>query len=323
MTPRVSVIVRSYNRLPALCELVELLIAQDHDSFEIVIVEQSLDRPAAAAARLDELARDPHVRLHRFAPLGGARARNRGVALSRGDVIVFIDDDDLPIGTDFLTAIEQPFLEDPQCLGVTCRHERRAPDPISPSYRVLGRLFCMRFSWLLRLPHNFPRLDRRVDRVDYVHGTGGAYRRTVFDRFGGWDEDTPIEDETSLGIRIGRGLAPGERLVFDPRARLRRRNDIAGGLAKRQQTPARFFFLFMTFVHVILGRYHPVRVRALYPLYILGALVWTVGWLWRESFAHDTIARKLRGTVAFVLGLPWHAARMARVPFGQRACEKT
>ena len=312
MTPRVSVVIRSFNRLPALCELLAALLAQQHDSFEIVVVEQSTVRSPDSIARLDELARDPRLRIHRFEPLGGARARNRGVALARGDVLVFIDDDDLPIGTDFLSAIEAPFREDPDCLGVTCRHERRSPDPISPPYRLLGRLFCMRFSWLLRLPHNFPRLDRRVERVDYVHGTGGAYRRAVFERFGGWDEDTPIEDETSLGIRIQRGLAPHEHLVFDPRARLRRRNDIAGGLAKREQTPARFFTLFMTFIHVILGRYHPWRVRLLYPLYVLGALVWTVGWLWRESFAHDTVPLKLAGTALFLLALPLHALEVAR-----------
>jgi glycosyltransferase involved in cell wall biosynthesis len=311
VTPRISIVVRSFNRLPSLCELAEALLAQRHDSFEIVVVEQSTVRPPDADARLAVLARDPRLRVHRFEPLGGARARNRGVSLARGEVIVFIDDDDLPIGDDFLSRIEQPFLEDPLCLGVTCRHERRAHDPISPPYRLLGRLFCMRFSWLLRLPHNFPRLDRRVDHVDYVHGTGGAYRRCVFERFGGWDEDTPIEDETSLGIRIGRGLAPGEHLVFDPRARLRRRNDIPGGLGKRAQTPARFFTLFMTFVHVILGRYHPWRVRLLYPLYVLGALVWTIGWLWRESFAHDTVGLKLAGTLGLVLMLPLYASRMA------------
>ena len=34
--PRVSVVVRSYNRVPALCELIPKLLEQDHDAFEIV-----------------------------------------------------------------------------------------------------------------------------------------------------------------------------------------------------------------------------------------------------------------------------------------------
>ena len=37
-TPRVSVVIRSYNRLPALCRLIETLLGQRHDSFEIVVV---------------------------------------------------------------------------------------------------------------------------------------------------------------------------------------------------------------------------------------------------------------------------------------------
>jgi glycosyltransferase involved in cell wall biosynthesis len=308
---RLSVVVRSFNRLPALCELAEALLAQDHDSFEVVVVEQSTLRPAAAEARLAELAADPRLRILRCPPLGGARARNRGVEAALGAILVFIDDDDLPIGRDFLRAIEQPFREDPRLLGVTCRHEWDAHESVSPVYRWFARRLCMRFSPLLRLPHNFPRLDEPVTRVDYVHGTGGAYRREVFGRFGVWDEDTPIEDETSLGIRIQRGLATGERIAFDPRARLRRRFGLDGGLAKRRLTPAGYYRRFLTFVHVILGRYHPWRVRLLYPLYALGGLRWTLAWLWDDSLAHDTVPRKLLGSLAFVLAWPFVAALSA------------
>ena len=35
--PRLSVVVRSYNRLPALCELLDVLLAQDHPSYEVVV----------------------------------------------------------------------------------------------------------------------------------------------------------------------------------------------------------------------------------------------------------------------------------------------
>jgi glycosyltransferase involved in cell wall biosynthesis len=318
VTPRVSVVIRSFNRLVALGELLEALRRQRHDSFEVIVVEQSTERPRDAVARLDRLAGDPRIRVLRRWPLGGARARNHGVAAARGEVIVFIDDDDLPAHDDFLTQIEAPFVEDPRCMGVTCRQVDDSADRPSSLYRAAATLLCMRFSPLLRLPHNFPRHDRRIVGVSYVHGTGGAYRRAVFERFGGWDEDTPIEDETSLGIRIGRGLAPGEYLAFDPRARLRRRFDIAGGLAKRWQTPAGYFRRFMTFVHRILGRYHPWRVRLLYPLYVLGAVVWTLAWLWDGAIAHVPVWRKVLGTLGFVATLPWHAGRMLGEPLGRR-----
>ena len=317
MQPRVSVVVRSYNRLAALCELVEALLAQDHDSFEIVVVEQSDVRPPAAHARLTELARDPRVRIVHTEPLGGARARNLGAALARGEVVVCIDDDDLPVGTDFLRAIEVPF-EDPRCLGVTCRHVWGERTEIAPAYRALAAGRCMRFSPVLRLPRTYPRYDAPVANVDYVHGSGGAYRRSVFARFGLWDVDTPIEDETSLGIRIGRGLAPGEYLCFDPRPRLRRRLDVGGGLAKREAGAPSFFARFMRFVHAILGRYYPRRVRLLYPVYAFFGLIWTFAWIWADSRAHRTFAHRLGSSALFLVVWPVLAAWALRVPFGRR-----
>jgi glycosyltransferase involved in cell wall biosynthesis len=317
MQPRVSVVVRSYNRLAALCELVEALLAQDHDSFEVVVVEQSEVRPAVAVARLAELGRDARLRVVRSEPLGGAGARNLGVELARGEIVVCVDDDDLPVGADFLRAIEVPF-DDPRCLGVTCRHVWGARVGIPAAYRALAASRCMRFSPVLRLPRTYPRYDAPVSRVDYVHGSGGAYRRSVFARFGLWDIDTPIEDETSLGIRIGRGLAPGEYLCFDPRPRLQRRLDVDGGLSKRDTGAAGFFARFMRVVHAILGRYHPRRVRLLYPAYAFFGLVWTFAWIWADSRAHRTFAHRLGSSAAFFVAWPFLSAWALRVPFGRR-----
>ncbi|MBE7450673.1 MAG: glycosyltransferase [Kofleriaceae bacterium] len=317
--PRVSVVVRSYNRLPALCELLDVLLAQAHDGFEVIVVEQSTDVPAEAGARLAALEADRRLRVIRSGPLGGPRARNTGMQAARGEVVVFVDDDDVPVGRDFLTKVEARFAADPRCLGLTCRHYWGDEETISGTYRWLARSRCMRFSRLLRLPTTYPRYDHAVDRVDYVHGTGGAYRRTVFERFGGWDEDTPIEDETSLGIRVSRGLAAGEYLCFDPTPRLRRRMDLGGGLAKRKAGAAGFYRRFMTFVHNILGRYHPTRVRALYPLYVLAGWWWTCAWIFVDSHAHDTWWRRLAGAAAFTVTLPYHATRhLLKAPFGRR-----
>ena len=97
--PLVSVIVRSFNCIPTLCRLVDVLLQQTYTNVEIVIVEQSTDMTAADAVALEARARDPHVVLIRRPPLGGAAARNVGVERSKGEVLLFIDDDDLPITT--------------------------------------------------------------------------------------------------------------------------------------------------------------------------------------------------------------------------------
>jgi len=318
--PRLSVIIRSYNRLPALCELVGALLAQDHDSFEIVVIDQSTQKPDAAMATLAEYERDPRLRILRFPPLGGAKARNKGIENMRGQIAVFIDDDDVPVGTDYLRLMEAPFTEDPKLMALTCRHVWDAnpdEDRLSVAYRFLAPILCMRFSRVLGLPDNFARYDKRLDGRHYVHGTGGAYRRAIFERLGGWDEDTPIEDETSLGIRMKRGLTNGEYVAFDPRAKLRRGFEIAGGLDKRRNTTGRYFARFMTFVHTVLGRYYPVRVRLLWPAYVFGAWRFTVGWIWDDSMAHQTFGSRLLGTLALTFALPYYAIKaLVQIPFG-------
>jgi glycosyltransferase involved in cell wall biosynthesis len=318
MHPRLSVVIRSFNRLPELVVLVETMLAQRHDSFEVVVVEQSTERPAAAAARLALLEGDPRVKVLRSGPLGGPAARNAGVLHASGDILVFIDDDDLPDGPDFLALMEAPFREDPACMGSTCRHTWDGRDTISPRYRRAAARSCMRFSALLRLPYTYPRYDTQLRPVDYVHGSGGACRRSLLERAGGWDVDTPIEDETSMGIRAGRVLAAGEYLAFDPRARVLRRMDLPGGLGKRTLTAGGYYRRFMTFVHHIIGRYYPVRARALYPLYLGAGVIWTVDWIWSNSLAHDSAWKRTLGSVAFVLSSPLHALKLVTVAFGKR-----
>jgi GT2 family glycosyltransferase len=169
MTPRVTVLVRSYNRLEALVELLEVLLGQVHDSFEVVVVEQSTQKVPAAEARIAELEADPRLRMVRVPPQGGSRARNLGVQHARGEIVVCIDDDDLPMGTDFLAKMEECFQEDPNIVGVTCRHFWKASDEIGPLYRYYAWRRCMRFAPLTRVAYTYPRYDRRVERVDYVH----------------------------------------------------------------------------------------------------------------------------------------------------------
>jgi glycosyltransferase involved in cell wall biosynthesis len=316
MAPRLSVVIRSYNRLPALVGVLEALLAQRHDSFEIVVVDQSTDKPADAATKLAELARDPRLRVLTFPPLGGGRARNIGVAEAKGEVVVLLDDDDTPVGDDWLTKMEAPFA-DSACLGITCRHMWRENDEPSGLYRRIARRRCMRLSPLLQTPSVYNRTDEPVRPVHYVHGTGGAIRRTAFERFGGWDVDTPIEDELSFALRVLAGKRPDEYFAFTPVPTLRRGLDLGGGLGKRALSSGGFYRKFMTFVHVILGRYRRRRVQLLYPLYVLAGMMFVIDWIWNDSLRYQTTLSRLGGSAAFVLTLPYHATKMLSVSLGK------
>ena len=305
MPPHVSVVVRAYNRMPELCVLVESLLRQRHDSFEIVVVEQSTEVPPGAVARLTELARDERVRVLRRPPLGGAGARNVGVENARGEILLFIDDDDLPVGDDWIADHVRSF-EDAACLGVSGRHiHSDEPDHrYSPWLALVTRT--LSYDPILKIPLTYVQHDRRRLPVFAVHGTNASIRRSAWERFGGWDTDTSIEDEVSFCLRALRGKRAHEYFAYDPRPTLLRNRDVRGGLDKRHMSAGVYLRKYLQFVHRILGRYHPLRVVLLYPLYLVVSYVLAVGWLCSNSRRYASIPGRVYAALALLVTLPLH-----------------
>ncbi|HEU0029370.1 MAG TPA: glycosyltransferase [Kofleriaceae bacterium] len=294
-------IVRSYNRLHVLPELLELLLAQDHDDFEIVIIDQSTVRPPDDVARVDALARDPRVRLLHFAPLGGPGARNAGVRASRGDLLVFIDDDDLPDGTDWLRKHEANF-SDPNCLGVTGMFvgDDGKPQPYANMKKANASVLSFN---LIKWQRAFPRADQKK-RVESLMGGNAAIPRTTLERFGLWDECTPCEDEPSLAYRINQSKRADEYLLFDPVPRMRRRKDVPGGMDKRLLSGAGYAKKAFTFFHNIVAHYFPLRFVVLYPAVFVYCAVLATDWIINDSRKHQTLPRKIAGSAWLYLTMP-------------------
>jgi glycosyltransferase involved in cell wall biosynthesis len=295
--PRLSVVVRSYNRLPALAELLTALLAQDHDSFEVVVIEQSTERAPADVARVDQLASDPRVRLLRHPPLGGPGARNAGVRSARGDLLVFIDDDDLPATCDWLRRHEANF-SDPRCLGVTGRFVDDGPPYVN---MARARRQVLSFN-VLKWQRVYARTDERK-RVESLMGGNAAIRRRTLERFGLWDECTPIEDEPSLAYRINAGKRPDEYLLFDPEPTMIRRLDVPGGMAKRTLSGPVYAKRVFAFLHNIVGHYFPIRFALLYPAYIYFVAYHVIQWICSDSKKHRTLARRIWAVSGLCLSL--------------------
>lgn len=110
MTPRVSTIIPVFNDARTLPAALDSLAAQHlgparDDAWEAIIIDDGAtdDSPAIARAAA---ARDPRVRVVSQPNAGPAAARNRGLALARGEFVHFLDADDwlLPGGLGALLA---------------------------------------------------------------------------------------------------------------------------------------------------------------------------------------------------------------------------
>jgi hypothetical protein len=154
--PTLSVILCTHNpRLPYLRRCLDALHRQTlpREQWEPVIVDNQSDEPLAD--RLD-LSWHPEARILREETLGLTPARLHGIRQSQGDLLVFVDDDNV-LDTDYLevalrVAADKPFLG---AWSGQCRPEFEAAPP-DWSQRYFGNLVLREFekdAW-----SNLPRL---------------------------------------------------------------------------------------------------------------------------------------------------------------------
>ena len=109
----ISVIVCTYNREKYLGESLQCLARQDlsKDLFEIVLVNnRSTDQTEQICKRFSEENHQLNFRYFTEEQAGLSYARNRGINESKGDLIVFLDDDAMA-DEQYLFEVRQFFLE--------------------------------------------------------------------------------------------------------------------------------------------------------------------------------------------------------------------
>ncbi|HXP85601.1 MAG TPA: glycosyltransferase family A protein [Bryobacteraceae bacterium] len=203
--PPVSVIIPTYNRGEVLCETMAMALAQDYPDFEVIVVDQTPE-PSAAVRAFVENAGSRLRYIRREVPNLPA-ARNAGVRISRGEIIVFMDDDVI-VGPEYVAAHVHRYHDASVggVMGITL-----APGE-SDDAAVLTRDLA---TFGMREP-----LADGCFRVESLVGCNSSYRREAFFKAGWADErfgGLGYCEDTDLGLRIGRS---GYKLVLDPRVRL-------------------------------------------------------------------------------------------------------
>ena len=195
-TPRVSVVLATFNRPASLERLIRQLGEQDlsPDRFEVVVVDDGSEPPATEA--LAGLDLPYHLVQLRQPNRGAAAARHRGALEARGELLVFTDDDmQLPRG--FLSAHDE--IHAPSSRRVVVGR-------IRPSSGRDERPLFERFHAGV--------LDRWADRP--IHGdavcTGNtSMRRADYLAVGGFDVALEQLEDTDLGLRLEQA---GVEVVF-------------------------------------------------------------------------------------------------------------
>jgi glycosyltransferase involved in cell wall biosynthesis len=193
----VSIIIPTFNGASRIGNCLDALLQQvtGRDAEILVVNDGSTDNTA------DVVERYSGIRLITQANAGPAAARNRGALEARGTIILFTDDDCVPM-PDWLDAMIEPF-EDPEVVGlrgVYRTHQKR----------LAARFVQIEYEDRYRLMADLP-------SIDFVDTYSAAFRRDRFLEMTGYDLSFPVAcaEDIELSYRMS---ARGWKMKFAPAA---------------------------------------------------------------------------------------------------------
>lgn len=201
--PLISVLIPCFNEAKVITGSVTRILNSHWEKLEILVLDDGSTDGTAEVARA-AFGAEARVRIHSFDNGGKARALNRGLALSTGEIVVALDADTL-FPPDTLPKLARWFAG--ERVGAVAGNA------------VVGNRLNLITRWQGLEYVTSQNLERRalaaLGAVTVVPGAVGAWRRQALTALGGYPADTLAEDQDlTLSIQ-----AAGWKVAFDPEAR--------------------------------------------------------------------------------------------------------
>jgi cellulose synthase/poly-beta-1,6-N-acetylglucosamine synthase-like glycosyltransferase len=195
--PSISLIIPTFNGAGRIGNCLAALLKQiDGKNVEILVVNDgSTDNISGTVARYSG------VRLINQRKSGPAAARNRGALEARGGIILFTDDDCVPVSS-WLSSMLEPF-DDPEIVGVKGVYRTRQS-------RLAARFVQVEYE------DRYRRMAG-MRSIDFIDTYSAAFRRDCFLEMKGYDTDFPVAcaEDIELSYRMS---ARGWKMKFVPQA---------------------------------------------------------------------------------------------------------
>lgn len=185
---KVSVVVTCFNYGTYLAECLESILAQTYRDFDVIVIDDGStdDTPLVVVPFLC----DPRVRYHRQANQGQASAKNAGIRLTNGDLVAFLDADDLWEPTKLERQV--PLFSNLSVGVVYCGG--RDIDPVGTPLPIEERTgyLCFRRGWITKW----------LGFENIVPFSSTVVRRTLLDAHGAFDESLTMGIDWDLWLRL-------------------------------------------------------------------------------------------------------------------------
>jgi glycosyltransferase involved in cell wall biosynthesis len=196
--PRVSVIVPVHNCRDYIHEALNSILSQSYSDFEVLVIDDGSDDFDYQTLH----ALDPRIRVLRLEGVGVSRARNAGMSQSRGDLIAFLDADDVWFPGK-LEAQVRYFDHHPEVGVVFGRFIRWEPDTngeFAPAESLLVECSDIHEAEAERSGWIYDKLLMGL----LVGMNTAMIRRVLFKRLGGFAEDMRIGEDYDFWLRAAR-----------------------------------------------------------------------------------------------------------------------
>lgn len=217
--PSVSVVICTYLREESLRNLLLDISAQDVSPEEVIVIDQTPEHEPSTDALLRALA--PLVQHHRQAVPNLPAARNRGIQVASGEVLLFVDDD---------VRLPRAFVAGVRSMFSNTTIDALAPLVISDNWHV-GRAeeirYGLRGAWIAQ----------PFIAVNSAIGACMAIRRDVIELVGGFDEALGHLHPSASGedVEFTRRLTRrGFVLALTPALRVVHESERPGGCRNRE-----------------------------------------------------------------------------------------
>ena len=187
-TPKVSVVIPTYNRGDLIGETIQSLQDQDFEDFEVIIVDDgSTDHTATVCEKLALSDQRIHFHSGDNKNRGPGYCRNKGTDLAKGEFLIFLDSDDL-------------FLP-----GALSERVQAIESDVDLDFIVfIGEFFekCAGdVGTLWNMPTHADPLFRFIGEDVPWQTSGPIWRKEFFDKIGRWDDTIVMGDDQELHTR--------------------------------------------------------------------------------------------------------------------------
>jgi len=229
--PSVSVIVPTYNRHRVLLKAIRSLVNQVYHDYEVIVVDQTTEIPYSIKNFLSKFSKYNSVTIKyiHLKEKGLPNARNVGIKNASGEIVIFMDDDAIPLSNNFIRFHAENYM-DPNIVGVVGRVE----DPGAKIEKNPNKILKLtKWGTCTGGQNGIVRT-----KIDLTYGCNMSFRKADCINAGLFDPciiGSAQGEDTEFCLRLQK--TTNKSLVFDPRAAVKHYPADFGGCESRAIHP--------------------------------------------------------------------------------------